>query len=43
MLQAKKGIKVAQIFKKCASLQCDLSHASVSFLRELSHAAQTTA
>jgi len=41
---AKKGKKkVAQKFKNWASLLRDLSHASVNFLRELSHAVLTTA
>jgi len=39
----KKGKKVAQKFKNWASLQRDLSRASVNFLRELSHVAQTAA
>jgi len=33
---------VAQKFKNKASLQRDLSHASVNFLHELSHVTQTT-
>jgi len=43
MQQAKKGKKVAQKLKNWALLLCDLSHASVNFLRDLSHADLTTA
>jgi len=41
--QAKKEKKVVQKFEKWASLLRDLSRDSVNYLRELSHAAKTTA